>query len=75
MYALVETSLFSAYCVGAHNTVAILNLQFADDTLLVEVKSWANVRALKFVLILFEAISGLKVNFFKSILFCFNVSD
>jgi hypothetical protein len=34
---------------------------------LVEVKSWANVRALKVVLILFEELSCLKINFHKSI--------
>ncbi|GAU37198.1 hypothetical protein TSUD_30630 [Trifolium subterraneum] len=49
------------------NSVAISHLQFADDTLLVGVKSWANVRALRAVLILFERISGLKVNFHKSL--------
>jgi len=38
-------------------------LKFADDTLLLGVKSWANVHALRVVLLLFEAMSGLKVNF------------
>ncbi|GAU23785.1 hypothetical protein TSUD_26930 [Trifolium subterraneum] len=58
---------FTPYTVGAQNSVAISHLQFADDTLLVGVKSWANVRALRAVLILFERISGLKVNFHKSL--------
>lgn len=39
------------------------------------VKSWANVRALKAMLILFKAIFGLKVNFHKSMLFGVNVSE
>jgi len=47
----------------------VSHLQFADDTLLIGVKSWANVRALRAVLLLFESISGLKVNFHKSMLF------
>jgi len=51
------------------------NLQFADDTLLLGVKSWANVRALRAVLLLFEAMSGLKVNFNKSMLVGVNISD
>lgn len=41
----------------------------------VGVKSWANVRSLKKVLILFEAISGLKINFNKSLLVGVNVND
>ncbi|MCI05806.1 cysteine-rich receptor-like protein kinase, partial [Trifolium medium] len=40
----------------------------ADDTLLMGTKSWANVRALRAVLVLFETMSGLKVNFNKSML-------
>jgi len=46
--------------VGAHNTISISHLEFADDTFLVGDKSLANVRVLKYVLMLFEAISGLK---------------
>ena len=43
--------------------------------MLVGVKSWANVRALKAVLLLFESISSLKVNFNKSMIFGLNVND
>ncbi|MCI84176.1 putative RNA-directed DNA polymerase, partial [Trifolium medium] len=39
------------------------------------VKSWANVRALRAVLVLFEAVSGLKVNFNKSMLTWVNVAE
>ncbi|GAU40791.1 hypothetical protein TSUD_348880 [Trifolium subterraneum] len=46
-----------------------MEAMFADDTLLLGVKSWANVRALRVVLVLFEAMSGLKVNFNKSMNF------
>jgi len=38
-------------------------------------KSWDNIRALKAVLILFEAVSGLKVNFHKNVLVEINISD
>jgi hypothetical protein len=46
-----------------------------DDTLVVGGKNWTNVRALKNVLLLFEKISGLKVNFHKSMLFRINVAE
>jgi hypothetical protein len=75
MSAMVSNGSFTPYTVDAQNSVAISHLQFADDTLLVGVKSWANVRALRAVLILFERISGLKVNFHKSMLFGVNVND
>ena len=46
-----------------------------DDTLLVGVKSWENVRALKAVLFLFEEISSLKISFHKSMSFGVNVVE
>lgn len=52
----------------------VSHLQFHDDTMLVGEKSWPNVRALKAILLLLEAISGLKVNFHKSMLFGVNES-
>ncbi|MCI27468.1 RNA-directed DNA polymerase (Reverse transcriptase), partial [Trifolium medium] len=55
--------------------VSVSHLQFADDTLLLGVKSWANVRALRAVLVLFETMLGLKVNFNKSMLIGINISD
>jgi len=69
MSALVANGLFTPYAVGAQVMMEVSHLQFADDTLLIGVISWANVRALKAVLLLFESISGLKVNFHKSMLF------
>jgi hypothetical protein len=75
MSAMVSNGSFTPYSVGAQNSVVISHLQFADDTLLVGVKSWANVRALRAVLILFERMLGLKVNFHKSMLFGVNVND
>ena len=75
MNSLVDNDLFYGYTVGARESVSVFHLQFADDTLLVGVKSWANVRALKVVLLLFEEIPRLKVNFHKSMLFGVNVAD
>jgi hypothetical protein len=63
------------YNVGGHDPVTVSHLQFANDTLLLGVKSWRNVRALRAVLVLFELMSGLKVNFHKSMLVGVNVSE
>ncbi|MCI79928.1 RNA-directed DNA polymerase (Reverse transcriptase), partial [Trifolium medium] len=57
---MVQSNFFTGYSVGVVAPVVVSHLQFADDTLLVGVKSWANVRALRAVLMLFEAVSGLK---------------
>jgi len=53
----------------------VSHLQFANDTLLLGSKSWANVRALMAVLTLFVEKSGLKVNFNKSLLVGNNIGD
>jgi hypothetical protein len=66
MEAVVAQNLFTGYSIGEQNTATVSHLQFADDTLLLGAKSWANVRALRAVLVLFETMSGLKVNFNKS---------
>jgi hypothetical protein len=75
MNTMVEQDMFIPYRVGAHGNVDISHLQFADDTLLVGVKSWGNIRILKSVLMLFKSVSGLKVNFHKSMLYGVNVAD
>ncbi|GAU46775.1 hypothetical protein TSUD_402860 [Trifolium subterraneum] len=75
MKAMVESNVFTGYTIGTENLLSISHLQFADDTLLLGVKSWANVRALRAVLVLFELMSGLKVNFHKSMLVGVNISD
>ena len=74
METLVNNNLFSGYKVGREQALMVSRLQFADDTLIVENKSWANVRAMRVVLYLFETMSGLKVNFQKSELVGVNVS-
>ncbi|GAU18473.1 hypothetical protein TSUD_366560 [Trifolium subterraneum] len=51
-----DSEFIMRYSVGTTYPVAVSHLQFADDTLLMETKSWANVRALRAVLVLFETI-------------------
>jgi len=75
MDSAVENNLFTSYGVGAVNSVVVSHLQFADDTLLLCTKSWANVRALRAVLTLFAKMSGLKVNFHKSLLVGINIGE
>jgi len=75
MSGMVTANIFEGYSVGSSNNMVVSHLQFVDDTLLLGVKSWANVRALRALLLLFEAMSGLKVNFHKSMLVGVNVSD
>jgi len=55
MKSLVKENIFEGYKVGATSTVSVTHLQFADDTLLLGVKSWANTRAMRVILILFES--------------------
>jgi len=54
MKAMVDNHLFTGYSVGTPNPVGVSHLQFADDTLLLGHKSWANIRALRATLIMFE---------------------
>jgi hypothetical protein len=75
MSAMVERNEFTGYNVGDQGALTVSHLQFADDTLLLGAKSWANVRALRGVLVLFELMSGLKVNFHKSMLVGVNITD
>jgi hypothetical protein len=46
-------------------------LQYADDTIIFMEHDLAKARNMKLVLCLFEQLSGLKINFNKSKLFCF----
>jgi hypothetical protein len=74
MNAIMDNGLFSAYHVGEQDALSVTQLQFVHDTLLIGRKSWANVRTLKNVLPLFEKISGLILNFHKSMLFGIDVA-
>ena len=75
MKSVMDNHLYKGYEVGTSNSVVVSHLQFADDTLLLGTKSWANVRALRAVLTLFAEMSGLKVNFHKSLLVGINIGD
>ncbi|MCH86380.1 cysteine-rich receptor-like protein kinase, partial [Trifolium medium] len=75
MRAMVQSNIFTGYSIGSVNPTVVSHLQFADDTLLLGVKSWANVHALRAVLVLFEAVSRLKVKFNKSMLVGVNIVD
>jgi len=63
MSMVMDAHLFNGYGVGSNNEVRLTHLQFADDTLIIGERSWLNVRSMRAVLLLFEDISGLKVNF------------
>jgi hypothetical protein len=75
MKAMVETNIFTGYSIRVQHPAIISHLQFADDMLLLGVKSRANVRALRAVHVLFELMSLMKVNFNKSLLVGVNVPD
>ncbi|MCI55491.1 RNA-directed DNA polymerase (Reverse transcriptase), partial [Trifolium medium] len=51
MEVMVERNLVTGYNVGEIDPVSVSHLQFTDDTLLLGVKTWANVRALQAVLV------------------------
>jgi Reverse transcriptase (RNA-dependent DNA polymerase) len=59
--------------VGSFN--GILNLHFADDTLLFLEAKDEFIEALKWILIAFEDLSGLKINFDKCEIVPLNISD
>jgi len=75
MNAVVGANLFHGFGIGDGNDVRLTHLQFADDTLIIGEKSWLNVRSMQVVLLLFEKVSGLKVNFHKSMLTDVNITD
>jgi len=67
--------MFHGYGIGRDQDVRVSHIQFADDTLIIGEKNWLNVRSMRAVLLLFEDVSGLKVNFHKSMLTSVNVSE
>jgi len=75
MNEAVGAQLFNGYIIGRREEVSITHLQFADDTIIIGNKSWLNVRTMRAVLLLFEDVSGLKVNFNKSMLIGTNISN
>jgi len=75
MLSIIEAGRFRGYFVGNDSALCLSHLQFVDDTLIIGEKSWSNVWSIRVVLMLFEHVSGLKVNFTKSLLTGVNVSD
>lgn len=75
MNVVVDANRFTGYGVGRVGEVHLTHLQFTDDTLIIGEKSWLNVRTMRAVFLLFEEVSGLKVNFHKSMLMVVNVFD
>jgi hypothetical protein len=58
----------------ASNDLQILNLYFADDTLLFLSASESNIQVLRWLLIDFENLFGLKINYAKCEMIPFNIS-
>jgi len=75
MEVMVVSKLFSGYRVGVIKPTVVSHLQFVDDTLILGEKSYANVQTMRVVLLLFEALSDLKVIFYKSQLIGVNIND
>ena len=75
MNSMVVAQLFHGFGVGRSSEMRLTHLQFADDTLIIGEKSWLKVRAMRAVLLLFEEVSGLRVNFHKSLLTGVNISE
>ena len=73
MKSVSDNNLFTSYKVGNSEPVVVSHLLFVDDTLILGEKSWANIHAMRAILFLFEALSGLKVNYSKSQLVGVNV--
>jgi len=74
MESLSVNNLFSGYKVGRREPLEVSHLQFVDDTLILCEKSWANICDMRANLLLFEELSGLTVNFSKSLLVRVNIN-
>ncbi|XP_058759867.1 uncharacterized protein LOC131633168 [Vicia villosa] len=72
MKSAVACGKFSGFKFNAGEE-CFSHLQYADDTLIIETNGWGNIRIIKENLMLFEVISGLKVNFHKSLLVGINI--
>jgi hypothetical protein len=68
MSEVVEDGRFLRYGAGKENNIKISQLQFANDTLIIEKKSWSYIFARKATWQLFELISNLNFNFHKSVM-------
>lgn len=66
-----EVGLFKGIKIG-RGSLSLTHLQYADDSIIIGVTCWENIAAVKSILKWFELISGLQINFQKSVLFCVN---
>lgn len=68
MCSIARNNLSVGYCVSSDEDCCVSRLQFTDNTNIMRVKSWATVRGIKSIMLLFELTSSLNVNFHKSFL-------
>jgi hypothetical protein len=73
MKRAVDLGRFSGYKFDEGDE-CFSHLQYADDTLIIGRKGWGNIRVIKANLMLFELMSGLKVNYHKSLLVGINIA-
>lgn len=67
----VQKNIFKDYKLsGDDRELAVSHIQYADDTIMIGDMTRSNVWAIKCILRSFELVSGLRVNFHKSGLFC-----
>ncbi|CAL5398010.1 unnamed protein product [Camellia sinensis] len=70
----LQRGLIKGAVVGA-NDVRITHLQFADDTILFCEADWGEIVAIKRILRCFEILSGLKINYHKSVVCGIGLDD
>jgi hypothetical protein len=73
MRRAVDSGRFTGYKFNGGDA-CFSHLQYADDTLIIGRKGWGNIRIIKANLMLFESMSGLKVNYHKSLLVGINIA-
>lgn len=69
-----ELNLFKGGVIGA-NEISVSHLQFADDSIIFCEANWEEVMNIKRVLRCFEMISGLRINYHKSVISGIGVQD
>ncbi|GKV06521.1 hypothetical protein SLEP1_g18404 [Rubroshorea leprosula] len=72
--SVISHGLFEGITVG-QSGLKVTHLQFADDTIVFGKASEENIWAVKCIMRIFEIVSGLKINFGKSLLMGINVSN
>jgi hypothetical protein len=67
--------LISGLAKANTNQTGVINLQYADDTILFLEADERQIAFLRLILLLFEGITGLSINYQKSGLYPINVND